>query len=152
MLSISDNARILYMCCTYSSSILDTDQPIITKTITYNDIHPLCRRNPKCFFTIWYINPTFNDLPEHLISSPSSSGVRVNRSVVLCVCFVDRCLSFCTFSFGHCVVCSSTYGFWLPLLYLQTLLTDLGGKIMSRKCDIRDSVWGKSELNLSLTT
>jgi len=23
------------------------------------------------------------------------------------LCFVDRCLSFCTFSFGHCVVCSS---------------------------------------------
>ena len=48
---------------------------------------------------------------------------RVTRSLVVCVCFVDRCLSFCTFSFGHCVVCSSSiYGFWLPLLYLQTLL------------------------------
>jgi hypothetical protein len=35
------------------------------------------------------------------------SGVRVTRSLVLCVCFVDRCLSFCTFSFGHCVVWSS---------------------------------------------
>jgi hypothetical protein len=32
-------------------------------------------------------------------------------------------LCFCTFSFGHCVVCSSSkYGFWLPLWYLQTLL------------------------------
>jgi hypothetical protein len=32
-------------------------------------------------------------------------------------------LSFCTFSFGHCVVCSSSiHGFWLPLWYLQTLL------------------------------
>ena len=31
--------------------------------------------------------------------------------------------SFCTFSFGHCVVCSSLiYEFWLPLWYLQTLL------------------------------
>ena len=30
------------------------------------------------------------------------------RGLVLCVCFVDRCLSFCPFSFGHCVVCSST--------------------------------------------
>jgi hypothetical protein len=30
-------------------------------------------------------------------------------------CFVDQCLSFCTFSFGHCVVCSSSiYRFWLP--------------------------------------
>jgi len=29
----------------------------------------------------------------------------------------------CTFSFGHCVVCSSSiYGLWLPLWYLQTLL------------------------------
>jgi hypothetical protein len=35
------------------------------------------------------------------------SGVRVTRSLVLCVCFVDRRLSFCTFSFDHCVVCSS---------------------------------------------
>jgi hypothetical protein len=43
------------------------------------------------------------------------SGIRVTRSLVLCVCFVDRCLSVCTFSFGHCVVCSSSiYGFWLP--------------------------------------
>ena len=35
----------------------------------------------------------------------------------------DRCLFFCTFSFGHCVVCpSSIYGFWLLLWYLQTIL------------------------------
>jgi hypothetical protein len=50
------------------------------------------------------------------------TGVRVTRSLVLYVCFVDRCFSFCTFSFGHCVVCSSSiYGFWLPFWYLQTL-------------------------------
>jgi hypothetical protein len=54
-------------------------------------------------------------LPELLSSPPVFSGVRVTRSLVLYVCFVDRCLSFCTFSFGHCVVCSSSiYGFWLP--------------------------------------
>ena len=28
----------------------------------------------------------------------------------------------CPFSFDHCVVCPSIYGFWLPLWYLQTLL------------------------------
>ena len=62
-------------------------------------------------------------LPEHLSSPPVFSGVRVTRSLILYVCFVDRCLSFCTFSFGHCVVCSSSiYGFWLPLWYLQTPL------------------------------
>jgi hypothetical protein len=61
--------------------------------------------------------------PDHLSSSPLLSGVCVIRSLVLYVCFVDRCLSFCSFSFGHCVVCSSSiYWFWLPLWYLQTLL------------------------------
>ena len=62
--------------------------------------------------------------PEHLISLPILGGVRVTRSLILYICFVDRCLSFSTFSFGHCVVCSSSiYGFWLHLWYLQTLLS-----------------------------
>jgi hypothetical protein len=62
-------------------------------------------------------------LPEHLSSPLVFSEVRVTRSLVLYVCFVDHCLSVCTFSFGHCVVCSSSiYGFWLPLWYLQALL------------------------------
>ena len=54
-------------------------------------------------------------LPEHLSSPPVFSGVRVTRYLVLCVCFLNRCLSFCIFSSGHCVVCTfSIYGFWLP--------------------------------------
>ena len=45
-----------------------------------------------------------------LYSSPVFSGVRIARSLVFC--FVERCLSFRIFSFGHCVVClSSIYGF-----------------------------------------
>ena len=44
------------------------------------------------------------------------SGFRVAWSLVLSVWFVDRCLSFCTFSFCHCVVCSSIYVFWLSPL------------------------------------
>ena len=40
------------------------------------------------------------------------SGVRATPSLVLCVGFLDRCLSFVFFSFGHCVVCSSSiHGF-----------------------------------------
>jgi hypothetical protein len=52
-------------------------------------------------------------LPEHLSSlTPVFSGVRVTRSIVLCLSFVDHCLPFCTFSSDHCVVCSSSiYGF-----------------------------------------
>ena len=63
-------------------------------------------------------------LLEYLSSPPVFSGVHVTQSLVLYLCFVYRCFSFCTFSFGHCVVCSSSiYGFWLPLWYLPTLLT-----------------------------
>jgi hypothetical protein len=40
-------------------------------------------------------------LPEHLSSPSVLSGVCVTRSLVLYVCFVDRCLSFCTFSFDQ---------------------------------------------------
>jgi len=58
-------------------------------------------------------------LPEHLSSPPVFSRDHVTRSLVLYVCFVDHCLSFCTFSVGHCVVYSSSiYRFWLPLWYL----------------------------------
>ena len=74
-------------------------------------------------------------LPEHLSSPPDFSGVRVTRSLVVYVCFVDRCLSFCPFSFGHCVVCfSSIYGFWLPLWYLQALLVII-------QCRIHELTW-----------
>ena len=76
-------------------------------------------------------------LPEHLSSPPVFSGVRVTRSLVLYVCFVDRCLFFCSFSFGHCVVCSSSiYRFWLPLWYLQTLLIESKSKGNSIQCSI----------------
>jgi len=39
--------------------------------------------------------------PEHLSPSPVLS---VTRSVVVCACFVERCLSFCTFSFYSVVL------------------------------------------------
>ena len=58
-------------------------------------------------------------LVEHLSLPPVFSGVCVIWSLILCVCFVDVV---CTFTFGHCVVCSSSiYEFLLPLWYLQTL-------------------------------
>ena len=56
----------------------------------------------------------------HESPPPVFSGVWVTRSLVLRVCFVYRCLFFCPFSFGQCVVCpSSIFWFWLPL---QTFL------------------------------
>ena len=52
--------------------------------------------------------------------TPGFSGVRVTRSLVLCVMFC-RSLFVLSFSFCHCAVCPSIYGFWLRLWYLQTL-------------------------------
>jgi hypothetical protein len=58
------------------------------------------------------VEQELHTIPGHRSSPSVFSVVRVTRSLVLYVCFVDRCLSFCTFSFGHCVVCSSSiYGF-----------------------------------------
>ena len=51
------------------------------------------------------VEQELHTLPEHPSSLLGFSGVRVTRSLVLCVCFIDHCLSFCTFSFGHCVFC-----------------------------------------------
>jgi hypothetical protein len=67
-------------------------------------------------FTSWrvpLVGQELPTLPENMSLLPVFSGVRVNRSLILCACFVDRCLSFCPF-FGHCVVCpASIYGFRL---------------------------------------
>ena len=65
------------------------------------------------------------NLLTHLNSPLVFSEIRVTQFLVLCVCFVDRCLSFCPFSFGHYVVCPSNYGFWLTHWFLQTLLIEL---------------------------
>ena len=46
--------------------------------------------------------------PEHTRSPPVFSGVRVIQSLVLNVCFVDRCLPFYSVSFVHCVVWSAS--------------------------------------------
>ena len=49
-------------------------------------------------------------LPEHLSSPPVFSGVRVTGSLFLYVCFVDRCLSCCTFFFW--TLCCLFFFFW----------------------------------------
>ena len=57
--------------------------------------------------------------------APDFSGIRVTRSLVLCVCFVNSCLSFCSFYFGHCVV------FFFDLLILITPLVSSNSSFFS---------------------
>jgi hypothetical protein len=39
--------------------------------------------------------------------TPSFNGIRVAQYLALYACFVDRCLSICTFPFDHCIFCPS---------------------------------------------
>ena len=52
---------------------------------------------------------------EHSNPPQFSSGIRVARSLVFCVVFCGI-LSFCIFSFAHCIVSPSVYIFCLPSL------------------------------------
>ena len=72
-----------------------------------------------CFWSFYYLS--FFDL-RLLITS---FGI-FKLLLVFCRC----CLSFCQFSFDHCVVCpSSIYGFWLPVWYIQSVLSITQGAI-----------------------
>jgi hypothetical protein len=52
-----------------------------------------------------------------------NSGVRVTRSFVLCVCFIDRCLSVCPFSLWPlCCLFVFDLRILITLWYHQTLL------------------------------
>ena len=109
--------------CLIERKFLDNDHgyvPIVVKTsrsfphsrLITGFVTRLTRRVPL-------VEQELLTLPEHLSSPPVFTGVRVTRSLVLYVCFVDRCLSFCTFSFGHCVVCSSSiYGLFLRICWI----------------------------------
>ena len=44
--------------------------------------------------------------------------------------FVDRCLSFCSFSFCHGNVCPVNNDFWLPIWYIHTFLVPLHNNII----------------------
>ena len=115
-----DWPRICSNCCKHF--------PVLFSFMTFTGfVTRLTRRVPL-------VGQELLTLPEHLSSPPVFSGVRVTRSLVLCVCFVDRCLYFFFLTIvlsvllrytdsdylplvycGHCVVCSSAiYGFWLP--------------------------------------
>ena len=82
------------------------------ETMTWlNVMEYLCQKWPRicsiCLTVLWSFM-TYHEF------TPGFIGVRVTRTLDLCVCFIDRCLSFCIISFDHFVVCTSSIcGFWL---------------------------------------
>ena len=90
-------------------------------------------------------------LPEHMSSRPVFSVVPVPRSLDLCVCFVDRCLSFCPFVLA--IVFSvllrftdSDYPFGIFKLYLSK-----DGMLFYTKCSMVYGTLCMSWQSLSLT-
>jgi hypothetical protein len=86
-----------------SQSVIVADSKVKVKIWRF-DILSWINKWFKTSIKVLLVEQELFTLPEHLISPPVFRGVRVTRSLLLYVCFVDRCLSFCTFSFGHCVV------------------------------------------------
>ena len=68
--------------------------PVISSLMNY---HRVCNQINTTGFTTGARTAYPSGAPEF---TPGFQWVRVTRSLVL----YDRCLSFCTFSFGHCVV------------------------------------------------
>ena len=60
-------------------------------------------------------------LPDNLSSPPIFSGVGVTRSLVLYVCFVDRCLSFCTFFFWP-LCCQFFFDLRILIIFKTTII------------------------------
>ena len=70
-------------------------------------------------------------LPEHLSSPPILSGVRVTRSLVLYVCFIDRCLSFCTFFFWPLCCIFFDMRILITFWYLQAPLSQYRNTLLN---------------------
>jgi hypothetical protein len=66
------------------------------------------------------------------VHPPVFSGVRVSRSLVLCVCFVDRCLFFCTFllTIVLSVLLRFTDSDYLPLISINSVAAT--GKLLNK--------------------
>ena len=82
-----------------------------------------CTHQDKLKYRLWLYMKVIDHTPEHLSSPPVFSGVRINWSLVLCVCFVDRFLSFffwplCCLFFFFWPLCCLSFFFW-PLCCLS---------------------------------
>jgi ribosomal protein S26 len=120
--------RVQYICLSLTHLNVHIDK---------GSIHvKVCRNTSRTFPHSWLVaritrrvplvEQKLLTLPEDMSSPPVFSVVRVTRSLVLCVCFADRCLSFCTFFFWSlcCLFFFDIRIMVASLWYLQTLLIE----------------------------
>ena len=94
------------------TSLICDRERIPTAQYVHSKAHVLTRLTRR----VPLVEQKLSTLPEHMSSTSVFSGVRVTQSLVLCVVFSKSLFVFLFF------FCSSIYGFWSPLWYLQTLL------------------------------
>jgi hypothetical protein len=92
--------------------------PVLSSFMTY---HRICNYNNATGVTSGGGNAYPSREPEFTPGFQWSSCYSIFSFMCMFCRSLFVLLSF--FFFGHCVVCPSFYGFWLPLWYLQTLLT-----------------------------
>jgi hypothetical protein len=93
---------------TYFDTVSKTDNGLLAKTFLCSVIGSVCDEGHfRCHD--WFKSPV-KCIKESVVCNgydnceDKSDEDKEFRSLVLCVCFVNHCLTFCTFSFGHCVV------------------------------------------------
>ena len=91
-ISSGDNITCLVLTCNFQVNgnvplVINTSWSFPHSWLTTVFVTRLTRRVPL-------VEQDLITLPEHLSSPPFFSGVRVTQSLVLCVCFVDRCFPF----------------------------------------------------------
>jgi hypothetical protein len=117
-MSVSQSGGELRCSGRVSSSCSTSDTCRVNLVRTMMTIKRIGRPNN---FSLWEQE---NNVPKQY--SKNRQRLRVTRCLALYVCFVDRCLYFCVFSLGHCVVNSSSiYGFWLPPFGIFKLFLDI---------------------------
>ena len=95
--SVLKMARICSVCRNHNS--------VVSSFLTY---HQVCNKSNRRVQRVEKEMPT---LLEHLSLSLVFSGIRVARSFVFYAICGRSLLNFSLFSFGHCIVCPSVYGF-----------------------------------------
>ena len=83
----------------------------------------MCISAVRLYSNIMKISPLVEQelptLPEHPSSYAVFYGFVVARSLAFCVVFCRSLFVLCVLFFGHCIICPSIYGFWLPLCPLS---------------------------------
>jgi hypothetical protein len=99
----------------------------------------------SCFLFVFHLSFNYQNSNSSFDFTRVFSGVRVTRSLVLSVCFEDRCLSFCPFFFGIVLsvlrFTNSDYHNKLPFAYSKTFtvldLVNVSGELEHIKVVIR---------------